>query len=56
MKNEKIKVGDLVTITKVGISGCYVVESIEEDSYTVVQKEGTYVHKLKIDKNEVKKL
>ncbi len=34
----------------------YMVESIEDDFYIVVQKEGTYTHRLKLDKNQVRKL
>jgi hypothetical protein len=56
MKDKKIKVGDWVIVTKVGLNERYMVESIEDDFYIVVQKEGTYTHRLKLDKNQVRKL
>ena len=56
MKDKEIKVGDWVVVTKVGLTERYMVESIEDDFYIVVQKEGTYTHRLKLDKNKVRKL
>ena len=53
---KKAKVGDWVTVKTVGLTERYVVESIEGDFYTVTQKEGTYVHRLTLDKNKVRKL
>jgi hypothetical protein len=56
MKDKKIKVGDWVIVTKVGLTERYMVESIEDDFYIVIQKEGTYVHRLKVKKNKINKL
>ena len=56
MKDKKIKVGDWVIVTKVGLTERYMVESIEDDFYLVIQKEGTYVHRLKVKKNQINKL
>ena len=56
MKDKKIKVGDWVSVAKVGIHELYTVESIEDDFYVIIQKEGTYVHRLKVKKNKVRKL
>tara|TARA_R110002167_G_scaffold138931_1_gene326328 strand:- start:126 stop:296 length:171 start_codon:yes stop_codon:yes gene_type:complete len=56
MKDKEIKVGDWVTVKTVGLTDRYVVESIEGDFYIVTQKEGTYVHRLTLDKNKVRKL
>ena len=57
MKDDTIKVGDWVRITKVGLSDdSYIVESINGDEYTVVQKEGSYVYRVTVKKDEIKKL
>ena len=56
MKDKEIKVGDWVIVTKVGLTERYMVESIEDDFYIVIQKEGTYVHRLKVKKNKINKL
>jgi len=52
-----MKIGDWVRVTKSGLSDKpFQIESIDGDTYTVFQKEGTYVFKTKIPKEEVKKL
>ncbi len=52
---EEIKVGDWVRVTKSGIKGLYIVESIDDKIYTVSQSEGSYVHRMKLPlKNIVK--
>ena len=57
MKDDTIKVGDWVRITKVGLSNAaYIVESIDDDEYIVVLKEGSYVYKVTVKKDEIKKL
>ena len=56
MKDKEIKVGDWVIVTKVGLTERYMVVSIEDDFYMVIQKEGTYVHRLKVKKNKINKL
>ena len=57
MKDDTIKVGDWVRITKVGLSdAAYIVESIDDDECTVVLKEGSYVYRVTVKKDEIKKL
>ena len=55
---DKIKVGDWVRIKLVGFSSNskYVVEKIKEDKYTVIQKEGSYEHRMIIKGNKLEKL
>ena len=40
----------------VGFENSYQVESIDGDEYTVVQKEGSYLHKMKLKKEKLVKL
>ena len=40
----------------VGCENPYQVESIEGDEYTVIQKEGLYLHKMKLKKEKLVKL
>ena len=40
----------------VGFDNPYQVESIDGDEYTVVQKEGSYLHKMKLKKEKLVKL
>ena len=57
MKDDTIKVGDWVRITKVGLSdAAYIVESIDDDECTVVLKEGSYVYRVTVKKGEIKRL
>ena len=61
-KNKVIefKVGDWVDVKIVGImekeDPPYRIESIDGDECVVVQKEGSYVHRMKVSKNKIKKL
>ena len=48
-----VKIGDWIRVRKVGIDGLYKVESIDGDEYTVVQKEGSWVSKLKLKLDEI---
>ena len=48
-KKHKIKVGDWVRVRIVGFGSdepSYKVESIENDIYVIVQKEGSYKHRM----------
>ena len=57
MKNDKIKVGDWVKILKLGMNDTAAqVESITEDVYVVVQKEGKYEYRTNLNKKEMRKL
>jgi hypothetical protein len=51
-----IKVNDWVRIRTVGINETYMVESIEDDLYTVVFKEGKYEHRMQVKLNKLEKL
>ena len=51
-----IKVNDWVRIRTVGINDTYMVESIEDDLYTVVFKEGKYEHRMQVKLNKLEKL
>ena len=51
-----IKVNDWVRIRKIGISGSYMVESIDDGIYTVVLKEGKYEHRMQVKLNKLEKL
>ena len=58
-KKHKIKVGDWVRVRIVGFGSdepSYKVESIENDIYVIVQKEGTYKHTLKVKENKITRL
>ena len=60
MKNTKIEVGNWVHVLIVGLSDKneppYKVESIEDDMYHVVQKEGSYEHRLILPVKKLRKL
>jgi hypothetical protein len=57
MKNDKIKVGDWVKILKLGMNDTAAqVESITDDEYVVVQKEGKYEFRTKLNKKKIRKL
>jgi FtsP/CotA-like multicopper oxidase with cupredoxin domain len=45
-----------VRLLVVGFDNPYQVESIDGDDYTVVQKEGSYLHKMKLKKEKLVKL
>tara|TARA_B100000287_G_scaffold161937_1_gene152760 strand:+ start:614 stop:769 length:156 start_codon:yes stop_codon:yes gene_type:complete len=51
-----MKKGDWVRVLKTGLNGAFQIESIDDDVYTVTQKEGTYVYRIKVKKEEVEKL
>ena len=53
---KKIKVDDWVKLRVVGFESLYQVESIDGDEYTVVQKEGSYLHKMKLKKEKLIKI
>ena len=61
-KNKVIefKVGDWVDVKIVGImekeDPPYRIESIDGDECVVVQKEGSYVHRIKVSKNKLVRL
>jgi hypothetical protein len=59
-KSTEIEVGDWVHVLIVGLSDKfeppYQVESIEDDVYTVVQKEGNYTHTIKTTVTKLRKL
>jgi hypothetical protein len=57
MKNNKIKVGDWVKILKLGMNDTAAqVENISGKEYVVVQKEGSYEYRTKLNKKEIRKL
>ena len=57
MKDDSIKVGDWFKIIKVGLSNAaYIVESIDDDECTVVLKEGSYVYRVTVKKDEIQRL
>ena len=49
----EVKVGDWVRVRKVGIDGLYEVESIDGENIVVIQKEGSWVSRLKLKLDEV---
>ena len=52
-----MKQGDWVRVIKTGLSDTpFQIESIDKDGYIVVQKEGSYVYRIKVKKDEVVKL
>ena len=62
-EKSEIKVGDWVHVLIVGFrSGeykntpAYQIESIKNDDYTAVQKEGSYEHRVTVKKGKLKKL
>ena len=57
----ELKVGDWVHVLVVGIKlegnePAYQIESIEGKDYTVVQTEGSYKHRMKVNKSKIKKI
>ena len=56
MNDTKIKVGDWVKVSIVGINEAYQVESINDGIYIIATTEGTYTHKIKIEDNVYKRL
>ena len=52
-EKKEIKVGDWVRVRKVGIDGLYEVESIDGENIVVIQKEGSWVSRLKLKLDEV---
>ena len=59
-KDKKIKVGDYVLPRMIGIvekgDPPYTIEKIEDGIYTIIQKQGTYEHRLKVPKEKLKRL
>ena len=58
-KKHKIKVGDWVRVRIVGFGSdepSYKVESVKNDIYVIVQKEGSYKHRMTIKEDKIKKL
>ena len=58
-KKNKIKVGDWVRVRIVGFGSdepSYKVESVKNDIYVIVQKEGSYKHRMTIKEDKIKKL
>ena len=52
-----MKQGDWVRVVKTGLTDTpFQIESIDKDGYVVIQKEGTYVYRIKVKKDEVTKL
>jgi len=57
MIDDNVKVGDWVTIIKLGLNETAAqVESVAGKEYVVVQKEGKYEYRTKLNKNEIRKL
>tara|TARA_Y100001951_G_C11234001_1_gene236322 strand:+ start:711 stop:893 length:183 start_codon:yes stop_codon:yes gene_type:complete len=60
LKDQEIQIGDWVRILIVGVNDFneppYMVESIDGDDYTVVQKEKIYKHRMKVKKEKLRKL
>jgi|10_taG_2_1085330.scaffolds.fasta_scaffold80622_2 hypothetical protein len=52
----KVKVGDWVNISKVGIGGLYKVIEIIDELYLCEQDDGGYKHKIKVTENQIIKL
>jgi hypothetical protein len=57
----ELKVGDWVQVLVVGINTdknepAYQIESIKGEEYSVVQKEGSYEHRMKVRKSKLRKL
>ncbi len=52
-----MKPGDWVIVLKSGLSNKgFQIESIDGDVYTVFQKEGNYIYRVKVGKEEITKL
>jgi hypothetical protein len=67
MTNKKINIGDWVKVLIYGIDGLYVVESIEDDVYTITQEykgmstrghysKGSYSHKMELPLKKISKV
>ena len=52
----ELNIGDWVMVKKVGFNEVYKIESIVDKIYTVVQKEGSYVHRIELKEKYIKKL
>ena len=56
----EFKIGDWVDVKIVGIKNNedppYRIESIDGDECVVIQREGSYVHRMKVSKNKLRKL
>ena len=57
----KLKIGDWVKLRVIGINNekyepPYQIESIDGDNYVVVQKEGSYAHRMTLKKEKLRKL
>ena len=57
----KLKIGDWVKLRVIGINNekyepPYQIESIDGDNYVVVQKEGSYTHRMTLKKEKLRKL
>ena len=52
----ELNIGDWVMVKKVGFNEAYRIESIVDKIYTVMQKEGSYIHKIKLKEKYIKKL
>ena len=58
-KKNRIKVGDWVRVRIAGFGSdepSYKVESVKNDIYVIVQKEGSYKHRMTIKEDKIKKL
>ena len=52
-----MKIGDWVRVVKTGLSNTpFQIESMDGDDYVVFQKEGSYVYRVTVKKEEIKKL
>lgn len=60
VNKDKLKVGDYVFPKIVGLleygDPSYRIEKIEDGIYTIIQKQGTYEHRLKVPKEKLKRL
>ena len=60
LKDQEIQIGDWVRVLIVGVNDFneppYMVESIDGEDYTVVQKEKIYKHRMKVKKEKLRKL
>ena len=60
MKDQEIQIGDWVRILIVGVNDFneppYMVESIDGDDYSVIQKVKNYEYKMKVKKEKLIKL
>ena len=57
----ELKIGDWVRLRVIGINNekyepPYQIESIDGDNYGVVQKEGSYAHRMTLKKEKLKKV